>query len=597
MTRTILVCCGTGCRANGGMDVSLALTAAVDAAAADANVCCVTETGCSGLCELGPLVRIMPDDIMYYRVRPSDAHDIIQKTVLESEPIERLLFKDSSGNHVLHQADNPFYGHQKKIALRNVGIIDSRSIDEYIAHGGYSALARALEMTSDEIIREVEESGIRGRGGAGFPTGRKWRSAAVLESSPKYVICNGDEGDPGAFMDGSIMDGDPHSVLEGMMIGALAIGAEEGFLYIRDEYIQAVKSMKKAIRAAEKRGLLGESILGTNRKLYFSVVRGGGAFVCGESTALMSSIEGNVGEPRAKYIHSVEKGLWGCPTVINNVETWANIPVIINGGGKKFAEIGTKDSTGTKVFALVGKVKYTGLVEVPMGITLRKLIFEIGGGIPNNRKFKAVQTGGPSGGCIPASLLDIPVDFDTLKEYGTMMGSGGMIVMDDHSCMVEFARYYVNFLCGESCGKCTPCREGLRHMRSILTNICNGYGREGDIELLEMIGSTMIDCSLCALGSSAPNPVLTTIRYFREEYEAHIREHRCPAGVCKALTAFSVNHAVCKGCMACTAVCPTRAIVQLNGGFPIITKSCNGCGSCRDVCRFNAIEAVKGGRV
>ena len=593
MTVTLLVCCGTGCRANGSVNVAAALTAAIAAAGADADVCCVKETGCSGLCELGPLVRVMPGDIMYYRVKPADAKEIVQKTVLAGETVKRLLFAPES----LHQKDNPFYGLQTKIALRNVGVIDPADIDDYIAHGGYTALTRALSMTQEEIISEVEASGLRGRGGAGFPTGTKWRSARSINTSPKYVICNGDEGDPGAFMDGSIMDGDPHSVLEGMMIGALAVGAEEGFLYIRDEYIQAVKRVRKAIRAAEKRGILGENVLGTGRKLYLSVVRGGGAFVCGESTALMTSIEGNAGEPRAKYIHSVEKGLWGCPTVLNNVETWANIPVIINEGGRKFAAVGTPGSTGTKVFALVGKVRYTGLVEVPMGITLRKLIFDIGGGIPRNRMFKAVQTGGPSGGCLPAELLDLPVDFDTLKQYGTMMGSGGMIVMDDHSCMVEFARYYVNFLCGESCGKCTPCREGLRQMRHILTNICNGYGHEGDIELLERIGQMMIDCSLCALGSSAPNPVLTTIRYFRDEYEAHIREHRCPAGVCQALTSFAVDRSRCRGCMACVAVCPARAVARSADGMPLVTKACIGCGSCRDVCRFDALAAVKGGRI
>ncbi|HJJ55416.1 MAG TPA: 4Fe-4S binding protein [Methanocorpusculum sp.] len=597
MKTTILVCCGTDCRANGSEEVSNELRNVLSTLSVDIEVCLVKETGCSGLCELGPIIRIMPDDIMYYHVKPSDAYEIVQKTIIGGQPIDRLLYKSSDNTTHLHQSDNPFYGLQTKIALRNVGIIDPTDINDYINRGGYRALVRALTMSQDEIIHEVEVSGLRGRGGAGFPTGQKWRSAQCINSSPKYVICNGDEGDPGAFMDGSIMEGDPHSVLEGMMIGAIAIGAEEGFLYIRDEYIHALKRIRIAIRQAEKHGILGENVMGTGRKLYLSVIRGGGAFVCGESTALISSIQGNVGEPHSKYIHSVEKGLWGCPTVLNNVETWANIPVIINEGSTKFAKIGTKGSTGTKVFALVGKINHTGLVEVPMGITIRNLIFDIGGGIPNNRKFKAVQTGGPSGGCIPADLLDIPVDFDTLKEYGTIMGSGGMIVMDDHSCMVEFARYYVNFLCGESCGKCTPCREGLRNMRNILTRICMGQGKDGDIELLQQISETMMDCSLCALGSSAPNSVLTTIRYFRSEYEAHIHEHRCPAGVCQVLTSFIVDNTKCKGCMACMYICPTRAITRSINGMPVITKSCVGCGTCRDICKSDALLSVKGGRI
>ena len=447
------------------------------------------------------------------------------------------------------------------------------------------------------MITEVEASGLRGRGGAGFPAGRKWRTAASYDNFPKYVACNGDEGDPGAFMDRSILEGDPHAVIEGLAIAAIAIGAEEGFFYIRDEYDLAVKHVKKALEDAEARGIIGESVMGSSKRLHLSVVRGGGAFVCGESTALMASIEGRVGEPRAKYIRSVQKGLWDQPTVLNNVETLANIPLIIRDGGKKFAEIGTETSTGTKVFALVGKVKRTGLVEVPMGTSLRHLIFDIGGGIIGDRPFKAVQTGGPSGGCIPESMLDLKVDFDSLAKYGAMMGSGGMIVMDDRSCMVEVARYYTNFLCEESCGKCTPCREGLRRMLEILTDICEGRGREGDIELLERIGHAVQDASLCSLGKSAPNPILTTIKYFRDEYEAHIREKRCPAGVCKNLTRFEIDEAKCIGCDMCAKGCPAGAISgEKKMPHRIDPSKCISCGSCREACRFDAVKAVGRGQ-
>ena len=529
MTRTILVCCGTGCIANGSLKVAEALRFAL--AGTDVSVeTAVKETGCNGFCENGPIVRIMPDDISFYKVKPEDAPDIAAS--LGGSPPERLLYRDDDGNPVLRQTDNPFYAPQHKVVLRNIGLIDPGSIRDYMERDGYESLRKALKMTPDAIIREVEDSGLRGRGGAGFPTGRKWRAAAGYDESPKYVVCNGDEGDPGAFMDRSVLEGDPHSVLEGMAVCALAIGAQEGFLYIRDEYALALKHVRKAILDAEKAGVLGESIMGSEKKLRLSVVRGGGAFVCGESTALLASIEGRVGEPHAKYIRSVQKGLWGKPTVLNNVETFANIPAIIAKGGADFASLGAGNSKGTKVFALVGKVRRTGLIEVPMGVTLRHLIFDIGGGIPGDRPFKAVQTGGPSGGCIPESLLDLPVDFDTLTEHGAMMGSGGMIVMDDSSCMVDVARYYVKFLADESCGKCTTCREGLRQTLTILTDICEGRGKEGDIETLEELCNTMKDTSLCALGKTAVNPVFTTITHFRNEYDAHILEKRCPAGAC-----------------------------------------------------------------
>ena len=586
--KTIRVCCGTGCLANG----SAAVAAEFERLAGEnANVeCFVKRTGCNGFCENGPLVTILPDNISYYRVKVADVAEILEKTIEKGETVDRLLYKNDKGERVRSQQDNPFYAPQMKIALRNIGKISPADVDDYIASGGYEALKKALTMTSEEILAEMETSGLRGRGGAGFPTGTKWRTAAGYDVFPKYVACNGDEGDPGAFMDRSILEGDPHSVLEGMAICALAIGSEEGFLYIRDEYALAVKNVRAAIKAAEERGILGDSIMGTDKKLHLSVVRGGGAFVCGESTALMQSIEGKVGEPRAKYIRSVQRGLWDHPTVLNNVETLANVPYIIAHGGANYASVGTQGSKGTKVFALVGKVKRTGLVEVPMGATLRHLIYDIGGGVQGDRPFKAVQTGGPSGGCIPESMLDLPVDFDTLKQYGAMMGSGGMIVMDDRSCMVEVARYYVNFLCGESCGKCTPCREGLKQMLAILTDITEGKGSMEDLDLLEMLSETMQDSSLCALGKSAPNPVLTTLKYFRDEYEAHIKEHRCPAGVCKALTRFAVDPAACKGCSACVRACPTGAASgERKKPHEIDPDKCISCGSCREACKFGAI--------
>ncbi|MDR2493456.1 MAG: 4Fe-4S binding protein [Coriobacteriales bacterium] len=582
-SRTLLVCCGTGCLAN----KAAAVADALDAACPEASV---KRTGCNGFCENGPIVKVQPDDISYYRVKPEHAEKIAAS--LGHGPVMSLLFRDADKKLVLRQADNPFYAPQHKVALRNIGTIDPLAIDDYLDAGGYRALERALAMEPDEIIAEVTASGLRGRGGAGFPTGVKWASARAEEVFPKYVCCNGDEGDPGAFMDRSILEGDPHSVIEGLAITALAIGAEQGFLYIRDEYGLACANVAAALGAAEARGYIGTNIRGSGRRLRLEIVRGGGAFVCGESTALMASIEGRLGEPRAKYVRSVQRGLWDKPTVLNNVETLANIPVIIAQGGVRFAEIGTEGSKGTKVFSLVGKVERTGLVEVPMGVTLRHLIFDIGGGIRRGRRFKAVQTGGPSGGCIPEGLLDLPVDFDTLTEKGAMMGSGGMIVMDEHDCMVEVARYYVKFLSDESCGKCTPCREGLRQMLAILTDLCEGRGQQGDIELLERLGATMKESSLCALGQSAPNPVLSTIAHFRDEYAAHIEEGRCPAGVCPALTTFVIDSEACTSCGACKKACPVDVISgDKDTPYEIARDGCIACGSCRESCRFDAVSA------
>jgi NADP-reducing hydrogenase subunit HndC len=558
----------------------------------------VKATGCNGWCEKGPLVKIMPDDITYCRVKLSDVAEIIEKTLILGQVINRLLYLDPLTKEYFrshHETD--FYRKQRKVALKNIGEVDPGSIDDYLAHGGYRALKRALAMSREEIVQEVIASGLRGRGGGGFPTGLKWQACAKMKNEPRYIICNGDEGDPGAFMDRSIMEGDPHNVLEGMTICAYAVGANQGFIYVRDEYDLAVANLTRAIHDAKERGFLGQDILGSGLSFNIQLVRGGGAFVCGEETALIASIEGNVGEPRDKYVFPTEKGLWGQPTVINNVETWVNISHIIENGAASFASIGTTGSKGTKVFSLVGKVNNTGLVEVPMGTTLREIIFDIGGGIPGGRKFKAVQTGGPSGGCIPGSLLDLPVDFDTLTQAGSMMGSGGIIVMDDRTCMVEVARYYVKFLAEESCGKCVPCREGIRRMLEILTRISQGKGEEADLPLLMHIGRTMQIASLCALGRTAPNPVLSTIKYFREEYLAHISAKSCPAGFCPALTEFYIDEGKCTGCGLCAKNCPVEAITGKKKEAHLIDGGkCIKCGACLDRCRFEAVKFKGVGR-
>jgi len=533
----ITICNGTGCQAYGSKSVVAAFENEVKKQNLESKVD-LKVIGCPGFCERGTLVVIKPKDIFYQRVLPKDVPEILSETIGKGNIVNRLLFTDRARNEkIVKEGDVPFYKSQMRLILGNNELIDPEKIDDYIAIGGYTALAKALQMTPETIIAEVKKSGLRGRGGAGFPTGNKWESTRNAHGDIKYIICNADEGDPGAFMDRSLVEGNPHSVLEGMIIGAYAIGGHEGYVYVRNEYPLAVKNMRLAIEQAEAYGLLGDNILGSGFSFHLQIRRGGGAFVCGESTALMASLEGKVGEPRAKYIHTSEQGLFGKPSNLNNVETWANVPLIINKGADWYSKIGTAGSKGTKIFALVGNITNTGLVEVPMGTTLRTIVFDIGGGIPKGRKFKAVQTGGPSGGMIPEKLLDLPVDFDELTKAGSMMGSGGMIVMDEKTCMVEMARYYTNFLMGESCGKCVPCREGLRQMKYILDSITEGRGKEGDIELLQDLAATMVDASLCQLGQSASNPVMSSIRYFRDEYEAHIKEHKCPAGVCKIAAA------------------------------------------------------------
>jgi NADH-quinone oxidoreductase subunit F len=586
----VTVCGGTGCLSNGAERVAAAFTEEMKKQGLDGQVV-LKITGCHGFCERGPLVTIHPQEIFYQRVAEKDTPEIVAETLKKGKIVERLLYVDPQNEEKIARHDDiPFYKHQVRIALRNNGRINPADIRDYIANGGYAGLGKALAMTSEAIITTIEKSGLRGRGGGGFPAGRKWRSCRDAHGDVRYVVCNGDEGDPGAFMDRSIMEGDPHSVLEGMIIGAFAIGANQGYIYVRNEYPLAVKNLGIALEQARAYGFLGKNIFNSGFDFDVRINRGGGAFVCGESSALMASLEGRAGEPRAKYIHTVERGLWDKPTNLNNVETWANVPEIITRGAEWFASLGTAGSKGTKVFSLVGKVKNTGLVEVPMGITLRDIIFKVGGGILKDREFKAVQTGGPSGGCIPASMIDMKVDFDELTKAGSMMGSGGMIVMDDTDCMVDVARYFTKFLEEESCGKCTPCREGVRRMKEVLTDITEGRGTEESVPLLEELGEALALGSLCALGSTAANPVLSTLRYFRNEYDAHIREKRCPAGVCKALIAYSIQEDLCKGCQRCFKECPQGAVSgEVKKPHRIDAEKCIKCGICFDVCKFDAV--------
>ncbi|MBW2330689.1 MAG: NAD(P)H-dependent oxidoreductase subunit E [Deltaproteobacteria bacterium] len=532
----VSLCAGSGCGASGTEEVREALEQEVSKNGLKGKVE-VKVTGCHGFCEQGPIMVIYPDGIFYPKVKPEDVPEIVSETIVSRQVIKRLLYKDPvSKKRISKEEDVPFYNQQHRIVFGNNGFIDPANIDDYIAVDGYFALVKVLfSMSPEEVISAIKESGLRGRGGGGFPTGIKWETCRKAHGDIRYAMCNADEGDPGAYMDRSLLEGNPHSVLEGMIIGAYAIGSNQGFVYVRNEYPLAVKNLGIGIKQAEEYGLLGKNILGSGFDFTVKISRGGGAFVCGESTALMRSLEGKVGRPTAKYIHTVDKGYRDSPSTLNNVETWANVPVIINKGAEWYASLGTERSKGTKVFSLVGKVRNTGLVEVPMGTPLRTIIYDIGGGIPKKKKFKAVQTGGPSGGCIPEDFLDLPVDYERLAEVGSIMGSGGMIVMDQDTCMVDLARYFVDFLKNESCGQCTPCREGITQMSEILADICEGNGKEGDIKLLEELAVMIKRFSLCGLGKTAPNPVLTTILYFRDEYETHIKDKKCPAGVCKAL--------------------------------------------------------------
>jgi NADH-quinone oxidoreductase subunit F len=597
----VSICAGAGCLASGAADVIAAFASELASQGLTADID-TRGTGCPGFCERGPVVVLHPEGICYLRVKPEDVPEIVARGLKERQVVERLLYEDpATGERVVHEGDIPFYKHQERTLLASNNLIDSRTIDDYLAIGGYAALVKALfELGAEAVLEEVKRSRIRGRGGAGFPTGRKWEGTRNAPGEPKYVLVNADEGDPGAFMDRALLEGNPHSVLEGLMIGGFTVGAKEGYVYVRQEYPLAVRNVLHAIEQAEEYGLLGEDILGSGFDFTVRVHKGAGAFVCGESTALMTALEGRVGEPRPKYVRSNVKGLWGKPTVLNNVETWANVPLIVGRGADWFTRTGTERSKGTKIFSLVGKIRNTGLVEVPMGMALRDIVYEIGGGIPGGKTFKAVQTGGPSGGCLPEEMLHLEVGFDELSAAGSMMGSGGMIVMDEDNCMVDVARYFVDFLTEESCGKCLPCREGLRQMHRILTNICAGKGREGDLETLEELSEVLTAASLCGLGQSAANPFLSTLRYFRAEYEAHIREKRCPALSCKALISYWIDPAKCQGCMICLKKCPSQGIEGGKKQIHVIDQAkCDRCGVCLEVCpdKFAAVKKISGAPV
>jgi NADH-quinone oxidoreductase subunit F len=588
----LTVSAGTCGQARGSLEVIKSLEKAIKEQNLEDEVK-IKVTGCHGFCEAEPNIIIQPHNIFYQKVQPKDAKDITSQTIINNKVIDQLLLEDlATGKKIANEKDIPFYKKQKRIILGDNALIDPTDINDYLSIGGYGSLAKALStMSPEDIIETIKKSGLRGRGGAGFPTGYKWEFSRKAKAETKYIICNADEGDPGAYMDRSLLEGNPHRVLEGMIIGAYAIGAEEGYVYVRNEYPLAVKHISLAISKAEEMGLLGKNILGTEFNFELHLAKGAGAFVCGEETALIASVEGKVGVPRQRPPFPAVKGLWGKPTNINNVETWANIPLIIKEGAEWLSRIGTNGSKGTKIFSLVGKINNTGLVEVPMGITLREIIFDIGGGIPGGKDFKAVQTGGPSGGCIPKEMLDLPVDYESLTKAGSIMGSGGMIVMDENTCMVDVAKYFLNFLRDESCGKCISCREGTQRMWEIVTGITEGKGKNGNLELLETLAKATRDASMCGLGQTAANPVLSTIRYFRDEYEAHIRDKKCPAGVCKELIQYSIVEENCTGCLACLKVCPQEAISgELKKVHVLDQTKCIKCGACYEACNFDAIR-------
>jgi NADH-quinone oxidoreductase subunit F len=588
--KRVRVCTGPGCQSGGGGRIVEAFQKLLEEKQLIEDYL-VTPTGCHGFCARGPIVVIEPENVFYQQVKLERVPEIFERSVLGEELVEDLLYEDEKGEKIVHEKDLPFYALQERIIFGDTGQSWPTEIEDYIYRGGYSALAKILSgMEPEEVIEEVKISGLRGRGGGGFPAGVKWESCRRAHGDIKYVMCNADEGDPGAFMDRALLEGNPHQVIEGMIIGGYAIGAKEGYIYCRFEYPMAVKHSLRAIGQAKEVGLLGENILGTSFGLDIFVNRGGGAFICGESTALMASLEGKIGEPRGKHIHTVEKGLWNRPSNLNNVESWASVPTIINHGGKWFADIGTQRSKGTKIFSVVGKLNNTGLVEVAMGTPLTKIIYEIGGGIPGGKRFKAVQTGGPSGGCVPESLIDLPVDFEKLKSVGSMMGSGGMIVMDEETCMVDVARYFLNFLVEESCGKCVPCRVGVKRMHELVTHMCEGKAMAADLEELERLGTTMKEAALCGLGKSAPNPVLSTLHHFRDEYEAHVNDFRCPAKVCKSLIIYEIDTDKCTGCGLCRRRCPEGAIIGAKKECHCIDEElCVRCGICIDSCKFGAI--------